>query len=86
MSRASKPEQPDHLRSGLIYLVAWIGVVVVQVAEFTEGGLLQILSRIKDGDLFPLVLISSSVVLLALAIRSFVLHFRSSAARRDQGS
>lgn len=80
----SKPDRTDHLRSGLIFLVAWIGVVIVEIRELMDGGLRQNLLRIKDGDLLPLFLVSVSVVLLALSIRSFVLYFKSAGNPEDQ--
>jgi hypothetical protein len=68
----------------LIFLLAWIGVVIVGVREFKDGGLLQNVLRIKEGDLFPLLLVAVSVVLLALLIRSFVLYFQSAVNHEDQ--
>ena len=86
MKRRSQAVRRDNLRTGFIFLVAWIGVAIAQIAEFRSGGLLQIVSRVKTGDVFPIVLISLSVVLLALAIRSFVFHFRRPAADHDKNT
>lgn len=84
LNRRNKPDRTDHLRSALIFLVAWIAVVVVEIRELKDGGLLQHVSRIKEGDVFPLFLVSVSVVLLALSIRSFVFYFQSAVNHKDQ--
>ena len=70
------PDRADHLRSGLIFLIAWVGVVIAGVREFKDGGLLQSLWRFVDGDFSPLFLVILSVVLLALIIRSALLYFQ----------
>lgn len=78
-------KRTDHLRSAIVYLVAWVGVATAAYLVFRDrGGLREIFSRAPEQPL-PILLVVASVVLLAFAIRSFSLHFRSSprAGNRD---
>ena len=75
------PEAGSYLRSALIFLIAWISVVFVGFREFQQGRLLPGLFHIMEGNLLPLLLVCSSVVLLALFIRNAMLYIQ---ARRKQ--
>ena len=70
------PESGGYLRSALVFFIAWIGVVLMGIREFHKGRLLPGLFHIMDGNLFPLLLVCSSVVLLALFIRSAMLFLQ----------
>ena len=71
------PESGVYLRSALVFFIAWIGVVLMGIREFHKGRLLPGLFHITDGNPFPLLLVCSSVVLLALFIRSAMLYIQA---------
>lgn len=78
-------QQTDHLRSAVFYLVAWVGVAAVAYRTFRDrGGLWETFSHAKEQPL-PILLVVASVVLLAFAIRSFSLHFRSGQREGHKG-
>lgn len=77
-------ERTNHLRSAIVYLVAWVGVATAAYLIFRDrGGLWETFSQAREQPL-PILLVVASVVLLAFAIRSFSLHFRSSPRAGDR--
>ena len=83
-NRRDKRDRADHLRSGVIFLVAWIGVILAAVWVLKDGGMLRNLSKFRDGEVFPLLLVSASVILLSLVLRSFFLYFQGAVRHEDQ--
>jgi len=69
--------QNKHLRSALVYFVVWVGVALLMVSEINDRWSPQKLLEMKDGDFYRIFLVSLSVVLLALSIKSFVSYFQS---------
>lgn len=64
-----------HLQSGIIYLAAWILVAIAEYKFLQEaGGVHGLLSQVGEST-FPTLLVFASVLLLALAIRSFTQYF-----------
>ena len=77
-------QRTDHLRSAVVYLVAWVGVAIAAYRIFRDrGGLRETFSQATEQPL-PMLLVVASVVLLAFAIRSFSLHFRNSPRAGNQ--
>ena len=75
--RHDKRDRADHLRLGLTFLVIGIGVGMAVVRVFKDGDILQTILKFRYGNVFPLLLVCSSIVLLALVLRSFFLYFKS---------
>lgn len=86
-NRTERDGRGEHLQSALIFLVAWVGVVYAMVGEFEGGGgLAQIITKFKEGNYTPVLLLSMSIILLALLTRSFTLYFRPGAGSEDGNS
>ena len=85
-NRRDPRDRADHLRSGVIFLVTWLGVVIAVVYVLKDGGIFQKLSKFREGEVFPLLLISASVILLAVGLRSFFLYFQGAGRHEDQDS
>jgi ABC-type transport system involved in multi-copper enzyme maturation permease subunit len=65
-----------HLRMGLIWLVLWTVVAYFMIGEFLAlNGVEGAVEKVKTGSYIMPALLVSSVVLLALAIRSLSLYF-----------
>ena len=70
-------DRAGHLRSGIVYLAAWILVAIAAYQAMEDaGGIHELLSQVGENP-FPTLLMFASVLLLALAIRSFTQYFRT---------
>jgi len=84
-SQFQKPDRSALLRSGLIFLVAWLIVAGIEYRLVVEsGGVRELLSDLLERP-YPIVLLAVSIVLLALAIRDLSLYLRSApeSGRKD---
>ena len=71
------PDRSVHLRSGIIYLATWVLVAIAEYQAMEDaGGIYELLSQVGESA-FPTLLVFASVLLLALAIRSFTQYFLS---------
>ena len=77
-------DRTDNLRYGVIFLVAWIGVLIAMVLVVRDVGILQKSLTLRDGGFLPFLLISASTILLALGLRSFYLYFQGAVPHEDQ--
>ena len=74
-------DRSGRLRSGLLYLLAWLFVAGIEYRLFVDsGGIHELLSDTLEQPM-PILLLAVSIVLLALAIRDL-----SSWLRRNYGS
>lgn len=84
-SQSQRPERSARLRSGLLYLAAWLFVASVEYGLLEDGvGIQELLSHPMDRP-YPILLLGVSIVLLALAIRDLSFYFRSSSNSDDRG-
>lgn len=73
-----KPEHDNYLRSGLFVSAIWVGVLILEVIEFSDSGSIDhVIKKSLDGNLYPIALLVASVVLLAILISKFALHFKN---------
>jgi uncharacterized membrane protein len=71
---------------GLIWLLLWAVVAYFMVTTFVKlDGVSGAVARIKEGDFLPLVLLTASIILLAMAIRSLSLYFSPQKDRNNNG-
>ena len=68
----------EQRRNSVLFIVAWMVALVVLEREITETrGLHGLVDSIVAGNWLPLVYLLASILLLALAIRSFMLSLRA---------
>ena len=70
-----KLNKESHLKSAIGYFWAWLGVALVMFNEYKDnGGIEHLIKSISNGDYSFLILVSASIVLLALAMKN-IAHF-----------
>jgi uncharacterized membrane protein YhdT len=70
----------EHLKNSILFLLAWIVVLVILISEFKESdGINHLFSTFSKGEYLPILLIVSSIILLALFLRSIMLYLRHNA-------
>ncbi len=79
-----KLNKESHLKSGIGYFLAWLGVALVMFNEYKDnGGIEHLITSISNGDYSPLILVSVSIILLALAIKNIAHYFNPGTTNRS---
>ncbi|NOQ13191.1 MAG: hypothetical protein GQ583_01755 [Methyloprofundus sp.] len=77
-----KPERLNYFLASLLYFTAWIIVVYFMFAEIKgSDGINSIFLSISDGNYYPALLVTASIVLLALFINKLTLYLKSNSNR-----
>ena len=73
-----KPDKTNYLKVSIGYFIAWASVAYYMFNEFKEsGGVEYIFSSIVDGNYYPVLLVATSIVLLALFMNSLKFYLNS---------
>ena len=75
----------EHMKNSIIFLLAWLVVFLILVNQLKEAnGIPHLITTVQNGDYFPVLLVVSSIVLLALSIRSLFLYLRYNAMDKNK--
>lgn len=80
MSNLSKDqeEKSKHLKVGIVFFMAWALVVYFVIDELKNSdGRAYLVRSFQDGNYLPVVLVASSVILLAYALKYFAAYFKT---------
>lgn len=77
MANTGRKSKSEYMTTGILFLVAWSFVAYFLFNELKDkDGLLYIVSSIKEGNYFPMLLVAFSIILFAFALKNIFSFFK----------
>ena len=70
-------DRTEYLRSAIVYLLVWAGVILIGRAAFSENAILESILDFRNGNWVPLLVVGASILLMALALKHMHGYFIS---------